>query len=102
MTSINRTFLTITCAAATMTAILLVSSGDALAAQKANRQPDQGGEVVIRKSTPDPGGTWHFKPPQRLYNSTKGRFTPPPTVYVPNQRYNATRGITHSQFENSR
>ena len=30
-----------------------------------------------------------------LYN----RATPS-TVYVPNQRYNATRGITHSQFEN--
>jgi hypothetical protein len=51
MTSINRAFLTITCAAATMTAILLVSSGDALA-EKASRQPDTGGSVVDRNSTP--------------------------------------------------
>jgi hypothetical protein len=74
MTSINRTFLTITCAAATMTAILLVSSGDALA-EKANRTPDQGGELVIRsgKSTPvvkrkiTPSGTAHIKHPQRRF-----------------------------------
>jgi hypothetical protein len=52
MTSINRAFLQITCAAATMTAILLVSSGDALAS-KANRLPDTGGEVIRSgKSTP--------------------------------------------------
>ena len=50
MTSINRTFLTITCAAATMMAILLVSSGDALA--KVSRAPDTGGEIIKRKSTP--------------------------------------------------
>ena len=67
----TKAFLTITCAAATMTAILLVSSGDALAS-KANRVPDRGGETILRKNDP---GTAHFKPPQRLYNSTKGRAT---------------------------
>jgi hypothetical protein len=91
MTSINRAFLTITCAAATMTAILLVSSGDALARKaardfsavpppvecgvlrKASRKPDQGGEVVERKSTPvvkrkiTPSGTAHIRHPQRRF-----------------------------------
>jgi hypothetical protein len=94
MTSINRAFLTITCAAATMTAILLVSSGDALARKpgrgcsavpppvecgsslrKANRNPDLGGQVVKRKITP--GGP-----------------------YVPGHFYDGSRGISQSQFEN--
>jgi hypothetical protein len=77
----TKTFLTITCTAATMTAILLVSSGDALAA-KVNRQPDRGGEVSKLKSTPGDPGAGHFKPPQRLYN--RG--------YVPGHHYNGSKG----------
>jgi hypothetical protein len=74
----TKTFLTITCAAATMTAILLVSSGDALAS-KANRGPDRGGQVV-RKSQQEQSDCRrickvHALMPGHLYNSTKGRAT---------------------------
>jgi hypothetical protein len=77
MTSINRAFLKITCAAATMTAILLVSSGDALAR---NRQPDTGGEVVKRKSAPVVKRKIRATPyvPGHFYNGTKGRATRKP------------------------
>jgi hypothetical protein len=87
MTSINRAFLNIACAAATMTAILLVSSGDALARKaardfsavpppvacgvlrKANRKPDQGGEVVKRKIRATPARRYV---PGQFYDGTRG------------------------------
>jgi hypothetical protein len=73
MTSINRAFLKIACAVATMTAILLVSSGDALA--KVTRKPDRGGQVVAKSYRPtqikrvdsDIMGTAHIRHPQRRF-----------------------------------